>query len=110
MAKRLLDYDAFTGVSTWHDYDHETGKTIIAETQDVESAIEYARNKANNEDKSREGKKAGWWHVATIPVGVQYKWMREHGVNIYNKNHKAGMNRLLNDPEYRYLRTATGKV
>lgn len=108
MSKRLLDYDPFTGVSTWHDMDGD--KSIIAETSDVESAVEYAKAKAGSEQKSREGKKKGWWHVATIPVGVQYKWLRDHGVNIFDKNHKAAVERLLNSPEYRYLRTAHGRI
>ena len=108
--KRVLDYDPITGVTTWHEYDHLTRQTTIAETQDVSAAIEYSRNKANDEDASRKGRKAEWWHVATIPIGVQYKWLREHGVNIYDPSHSQRVTKLLNDSDWRYLRTANGKI
>ena len=48
--KRLLDYDADTGIQTWHDYDHHTKETVIAEVQDVAPVLEAnkaARNQGN---------------------------------------------------------------
>ena len=105
MAKRLLDYDPLTGVSTYHDYDHLTKQTTISEEQDVEAAL-----RANRELAKEDKPKGEWWHVATIPVGVQYKWMKDHGVNIHDKNHKDGVTRLLNSSEYEYLRTSKGRI
>lgn len=108
MAKRLLDFDSLTGVATYHHYDHHTKQTIIEEVQDVSPFIE--RNKQAQINDTKQGIKENWWHVASIPIGVQYQWMKEHGVNIWDKNHKKAMFKLLNDPDYRYLKTTTGKI
>lgn len=46
------------------------------------------------------------WRVASIPVGIQMKWLVEHGVDVHNEEHWPRVKRLLNDPEWRYLKTA----
>lgn len=114
--KRLLDYDAQTLTSTFHDYDPLTDTTYIEEVQDVQpilernKAIQNTGGKGKLSDYSRQGIKNSWWHTATIPNGVQMKWRQEHGVDIYNKNHWPKVRQLLNSPDYRYLRTGTGTI
>lgn len=109
MSKRLLDYDPLTRVSTYHAYDAQTDMTWIEEVQDVEPYLE--RNKAlQTPEYSKQGIKNEWWHVATIPVGIQYKWLREDGINIFNKAHWPAVKRKLMDPDYRYLRTGMGRL
>ena len=107
---RLLDYDPLTGVSTYHDYDPLTDTTTIYTSQDVAPALEWNKALFKEDGASARGKKIGWWHVASIPIGVQEKWLREYGVNIWDKDHLPRVKRLLNDPEWRYLRTAAGRV
>lgn len=109
MAKRLLDYDPMTGVASYHHYDFQSGNTVIEYVQDVDPYLE--NNKAQQlQDNAKQQIKNNWWHVASIPVGVQYKWMTDHGVNVWDKNHKKGVFKLLNDPDYKYLRTTTGNI
>ena len=43
--------------------------------------------------------------VASIPLIIIEKWKRELGVDIMNKDHMPKVKQLLNDPQYRYLRT-----
>jgi hypothetical protein len=98
--KRLLDYDPFTGLMTFHDYDETEDKTFISYEQDVEPILE--RNKrAQNEATGRMGDMV---HVASIPSSIQLKWLIEHGVDITNKDHMPRVARLLNSSEYRYLK------
>lgn len=117
MNKRLLDYDPFTGVATYHAYDDATRTTYIEEVQDVEPFLEANKATQNSDPggamglswRSRKQIKAGWWHVASIPVGVQMQWMKK-GVNLLRKEDWPKVRRLLNDPDWRYLRTGLGKV
>lgn len=38
-------------------------------------------------------------------------WLREEkGIDVFNPDHMEGLRRLLNDPEYRYLRTSPGRM
>jgi len=46
-------------------------------------------------------------HVADIPMSVVWKWKKDHGVDVFSSDpdQKRKVRRLLNDPEYRYLRS-----
>jgi len=108
--KRLLDHDPLTGVTQYHEYDPLTKRTTIETTQDVTPFLERNKILRYNEDYSRKGIKNEWWHAATIPVVVQYKWLKDHGVDIFNKDHAQKVNQLLDSPEWGYLKTTTGKI
>lgn len=98
-----LDYDPATGFSKWMDYDPDTDNVLISYRQEetAKNAI-IDRNKASqNEDFD---KRDDMWHAAHIPTMVLYEWITKHGVDFWNPAHKDGVKRLLNDPEYRYLR------
>ena len=107
--KSLLDHDFLTGVSTYHHYDHATKVTTIETVQDVQPYIEMNK-KLHNTDYQRKGIKDEWMHAATIPIGIQMKWLKEHNVDIYKKEDGPKMMRLLDDPEYKYLKTGSCKL
>lgn len=105
MAKRIIDFDPFTGMTTTFDYIPETDTTVVGREQDVEPILEMNKRLANDDDLTREGIKNGWWKYATIPNIVIEKWLNDYGVNVYDKNHQKRVFQLLNQPEYRYLKT-----
>ena len=96
-----------TGVTTTFDYDHSTDKTIIGYEQDVSLLLDANKALQNDEEYSKKGIKDGWWHYAKIPMIVIEKWLNEHGVDAFNKDHQKAVYRLLNQPEYRYIKTTT---
>ena len=100
---RLFDYDPMTGVRTLYE-DTPEGFQLKYE-QDVEQILEL------NKTKQKMGREyyandPEMWRVASIPVVVQMKWMIEKGVDVYNADHWPAVKKLLNDPEWRYLKTA----
>lgn len=60
---------------------------------------------ANDTDVTRKGIRDCWWRYAMIPNIVIEKWLNELGVNVYDKNDEKKVFELLNQPEYRYLKT-----
>ena len=118
MARRLLDHDRDTGVSIFHTYDPNTKRTTIENVQDADPFLEFNKSIANMESggamglnmRSKRQIKKGWWHVASVPIGVQYKWLKDYGVDMHNKDHQPRVKKLLNDPEWAYLRTNPGRV
>lgn len=108
MAKRILDYEPLTGVTTTFDYDPLTDTTIIGTFQDVGPLLERNKLLQLDTDYSKRGIKKDWWHYASIPNVIIEKWLNEDGINVYNKDHTQAVYRKLNDPEYRYLKTTTG--
>lgn len=116
--KRLLDYDRLTRTAVYHEYDEANKQTIIEEIQDVEPILETNKRIQTHDaggamgltEYSRKGIKKGWWHVASIPNGVILRWKKEKGIDVFNKDHWKAVVKLLNDPEWRYLRTGTGRI
>ncbi len=107
MSKRILDYDPQTAITTWFDYDPSTDETHIGREQDVSLILDINKAITNDEDISKAGIKSGWWHYAQVPNIIIEKWLNEYGVDFYNKDHSKAVFKLLNDPQYRYLKTTT---
>lgn len=121
--RRLLDYDPNTGVYEWFHGHGDGGFTIetYQEPAVVKAILERNKREANDTEKMKAGIKRGFMRAACIPVGVQHKWMKEEHFDIYegargNKPHKMTpsgerkFKRLLNSPDYRYLKTISGKL
>lgn len=105
MAKRLLDYDAMTGIRTYHDYDHDTKQTIITQEQDVSGILEHNKRLANDSSYKQKGIKEDWYHFATVPNNVLVDIMSKYHIDIFNKDDLPKFERILSSNEYRYLRT-----
>lgn len=98
--ERLFDFDPLTGLKTTFSYNEENDSFALTYSQDITPVLDVNKeSQADGFDKSGE-----MWHAARIPVGIQYEWIAKHGVNLWNPNHKEGVRRLLNSPDYRYLR------
>lgn len=106
--RRLLDYDPILGIETYHDYDESSGKAYIETVQDVEPFLENNKRLQNDADYSKKGIKREWWHVATIPISVQYQWLKE-GIDLMNKDHLPAIKKKLADPDWKYLKTTAGR-
>ena len=94
-------------METWAHFDTLTGDLTIEHKQDVQPILE--RNKRLQNWDDGYGPSREWRRAASIPVGVIYQWLGE-GINVYDPNHEEAVRRKLNDPNYRFLRTAPGRL
>lgn len=110
MTIRLIDYDKFTGIKTWHDYDHTTKETKIHtsyESRQTDAVLD--ENKARQNDgtdgwsPTRE-----WKYIANIPMSVLHSWLVNEGFDAFDPNNRAKLKQKLNSSEYLYLRTSGG--
>ena len=108
--KKILDYDPAAGITQYFHYDEVSGDWSVESVQDTKPIIEYNKILQNDGGYTAHGIKNEMWHYARIPTVVQEKWLREKGVDLMNKDHWGKVKQLLNDPEYRYLKTTTKKV
>ena len=103
--RHLIDRNPLTGGECWYEYDSLTDTATITHEQDVGPMLERNIVAQNDDDKTKRGIKGDWWKYASIPNIVWMKWKQEKGVDIFDKGHRAAMFKLLNDPEYRFLKT-----
>lgn len=102
---RFMGYDPALGLM---ESFHAVADDFAIETrQDVEPIIESNKRLANDGDgftPSRDMRR-----IATVPLVVAEKWRNELGVDIFNRNHAGKVRALLNDPDWRFLRTSPGR-
>ncbi len=103
--KRILDYNPMTGVTTTFDYDESSDTTIIGREQDVSKILDMNKALANEDGVTKEGIKNGWWLYFQMPAIIIEKFLVEYGVDVFNKDHQPAVFKLINRPEYRYLKT-----
>lgn len=101
MRSRLLN--ARHGVEVWY-HAQPDGTFVIETRQDVTPILE--RNKALQSLGDGYSPSRDIARVASIPIVVQYEWLRRYGVEVFNPDHEPWVRRLLNDSEWRYLRTS----
>jgi hypothetical protein len=109
--KRLFDHDPLTGVTEIFHYDPMTGDVHIETTQDVDPILEKNKYLQKSDAYTRKGIKDEMWHFASIPIVVQLQWLKKYGPenDPMRKGNEKLLFRLLNDPEWRYLKT-TNKI
>lgn len=86
-------------------------KLVQRTRYDVTDVVEQNKRRAN---ATVDGRKFGtghmMHHVADIPLGVIMKIRKEHGIDVFNPNHKKALLRLLDSPDYRYLKSTTARL
>jgi hypothetical protein len=103
--KRSFDYDPVSGLTTTFEATPEG--FVLHYSHDAESVLENNKALAGCPDLTtiKTPGEVDMWHVAEIPIGIQYKWLIEHGIDVYNRDHWPKVRQLLNSNEWRYLRT-----
>lgn len=84
------------------------GSVTYAMGQDVEPLLDRNKAMANHNDgytPSREMRR-----VASIPFALWMKVKSEQGIDLFDPDNKDALVRILNDPDYAYLRTAPGRI
>lgn len=105
--KRLFDYDALTGTSTWFVDDPENdGFRLVTET-DVEPILDS--NKALAADKSHWKAGGDMRLEASIPMTVLLDWATKDGVPmdmVFSDEYAKKIVGRLNSSEFRSFKTA----
>lgn len=100
----LIDFNPATGLRKYlGDHPDDPDGVLVRYEQDAKSIQSIVdRNKAAANDAC--GPMDDMTKAAEIPIGVMYEWLVKYGVDFWNPAHRDGVKRLLNDPDYRYLK------
>lgn len=113
MTMRLIeqDYNEVSGMTTQYWLHPGGRKVTVRRYQDAEPIINS--NVAQFNGKSSKGRlneaEGLGTKVASIPMGLIEQLEKERNINILTCT-EAELKRLLNDPEFRRLRTAPGRI
>lgn len=91
------------------EYDHANDNVIIGHHQDTTALLESNKYALLDLDKHKRQSKKEWAHYAKIPEIVILEWKAKYGVDFYDANHWKKVMKLLDDPEYKYLKRTTYK-
>lgn len=91
------------GVKTWVE-GTEDGLLTHYE-QDAEPVLDLNKRK-RDAGRAYYAQDPDLHRVASIPNGVALQWYVKWGVEAWNPEHIDRVRKLLNDPEWRYLKTA----
>lgn len=100
-------YTSYPGVRHYIE-DEEHGKFKIHSFQDSEAILDENKAMATHNDgysPSRDLRRA-----ARIPPIIALKWLNEEGWWMWDPNCADKLKAKLNDPDYLWLRTATGRL
>lgn len=87
---------------TWVDDDGNVADRLVADCTDNVDA--------NKRHASGDHSPIAPWlgdKIASVPLIIAEKWQNEMGVNVMDPTHWPKVRQLLNDPDWRYLRTTT---
>jgi len=97
------------GISTKIGIDEAEDKIVISRFSDVEPIIQH--NKIlMNDGTNGYGPTREWRRVASIPNVILEKWLLEEGIRYWDSEDTHKIAAKLDDPEWKFLRTAPGKV
>jgi len=87
--------------------DTEEGGEVVS-MQDIAPILEfnkaaYAHNDGYTKDRTMR-------RVAFIPEIIRQKWLNEEGWDAYDSQYSDKLRQKLNDPDWLYLRTASGHL
>jgi len=102
-----IDYDPLTGMRVTFQYNHDNDTFTIGHHQDVSNVLESNKWALVDLDQHKKAAKAEWAHYAKIPEIVILEWKAKYGVDFMNANHWPQVMKLINDPDYRYLKRTT---
>jgi hypothetical protein len=106
MSEQYLLTTASGAHLTWRA--NADGSGTVVSSADVAPVIERNKAMANHNDgwsPTRELRR-----VASIPFALVHKWLVEEGWNALDPANAEKLRARLNDPDWRHLRTAPGRV
>ena len=97
------------GITTGIEYDPIEDEANLINIQDVSPILENNK-KLYKQTDGGYGPTREWRRVASIPNIVLEKWLKEDGIRYWDSEDTHKLAAKLDDPEWRFLRTAPGTV
>ena len=91
------------GIEEWFHWDAASKSFAIEHRADVQPNIDWCKA-MDTSDQRGWSKTREWKLVASVPIIVQLQMIKRFGADPFKRGNEDLLRRVLNDPEYRYLR------
>ncbi len=106
-----LDYDTFSGIKSKYVKSDQKGKWVRqSRSADLQRNVDENKRRQNENRNSFKVDGEKFELVASIPLFVAEMWRKQYGVDVFNKDHEKAVERLLNNPDLKYLKTTTKHI
>lgn len=106
-----LDYDTFSGIKRKYVRSEKKGKWhMLSRSADLQANVDDNKRLQNDDRNSFKVDGMKFERVASVPLFVVEMWKKQYGIDIFNKDHEKAVERLLNNPDLRYLKTTTKHI
>lgn len=106
-----VGWDTWSGIASKYVRSEKKGKWHLqSRSADLQSNVDENKRQ-QNEDRNRfkvDG--VTFERVASIPLFIVELWKKQYGLDIFNKDHEKAIERLLNNPDLRYLKTTSKHI
>lgn len=106
--KKLLKRNPVSGAETWFHHDGE--KIFIERKQDLSWVNDIRQRMRNDFEGYKDKGDNHFHHVAHFTAVEMDHILNTHGIDVLNEEHADRVWKLLNDSDYRNLRTTRGWV
>lgn len=97
------------GVAEYLHWDESDDRFAVERRMDATPVLD-ANARRRNDGTNGYGKSRELRHLATVPIVVQYEWIRRYGADPLARGQEDLLRRVLNDPDWRWLRTSEGRA
>lgn len=111
MQKIKTEWNPLYNKTETYYWDEATQTVHIKNTYNVSDVIEQNKRSLANNIDARYGKEM-LQHVAEIPNVFIAKLLKEHNIDVFSNEpeQRKRLRRLLDDPEYRFLKTTNKRL
>ena len=106
-----LEWDTWSGIARKYVRGDRKGKwNLLSRSADLQANVDENKRLQNDGRNSFQIDGMRFERVASIPVYVAELWRKIYGIDVFNKDHEKAVERLLNDPDLRYLKTTSKHI
>lgn len=106
-----IDWDTFSGIKRKYVKGDKKHKWHMhSRSADLQANVDENRRLQNDGRNSFKVDGMTFERVASIPLYLVELWKKMYGVDVFNKDHEKAVERLLNNPDLRYLKTTTRNI
>jgi hypothetical protein len=104
----LIDHNPYNGLKKYLGTNPDDPDGVLVRYEQDADSIDAVLDQNKSSQADGWDKRSDMWHAARIPIGVMFEWKKRFNVDAWKYascgETRTRINRLLNDPEWRYLR------